>query len=101
MLPSTFEFILNEISNNLIRTTDGNNKMIPPDKQLLLSLWHNLIFKSIKQLNFWHFYSETDQNCVGKEFVVSCRNKRNLNNTLFPALFIIQKNASVVLPLRL
>jgi len=34
---STFEFILNEISNNLIRTTDGN-KMIPPDKQLLLSL---------------------------------------------------------------
>jgi len=61
MLPSTFELILNEISNNLIRITDGN-KMIPPDKQLLLSLRHNLIFKSIKQLNFWHFYSETDQN---------------------------------------
>jgi len=44
-------FILNEISNNLIRTTD-RNKMISLDKQLLLSLWHNLIFKSIKQLNF-------------------------------------------------
>jgi len=69
MLPFTFEFILNEISNNLIRTTDGN-KIIPPDKQLLLSLWHNLIFRSIKQnLNFWHFYSETDQNCVGKNLL--------------------------------
>jgi len=32
--------------------------MISLDKQLLLSLWHNLIFKSINQLNFWHLYSE-------------------------------------------
>jgi len=54
----------------------------------------------IKQHNFWHLYSKTDQNCLGKEFVLSCRNKRNLNNTLFPALFIIQKNTSVVLPLQ-
>jgi len=65
--------------------------MISPDKQLLLSLWHNLIFKSIKQLNFWHFGSETDQNCIGKEFVVSCRNKRNLNNTLFSRAFHYSK----------
>jgi len=56
---------------------------------------------TIKQFNFWYLYSETDPNYVGKEFVVSCRNKRNPNNTLFPALFTIQKNASVVLPLRL
>jgi len=38
MLPSTFEFILNEIGGQLCRITDGN-RMISADKQLLLSLW--------------------------------------------------------------
>nr|XP_012222949.1 PREDICTED: putative nuclease HARBI1 [Linepithema humile] len=38
MLPSTFEFVLNEIGDQLCRNTDGN-QMVSPDKQLLLSLW--------------------------------------------------------------
>ncbi|XP_011701250.1 PREDICTED: putative nuclease HARBI1, partial [Wasmannia auropunctata] len=38
MLPSTFEFLLEEIGEKLIPTTEGN-EMIPADKQLLLSLW--------------------------------------------------------------
>jgi len=71
MLPSTFEFILNEISNNLIRTTDGNK--IPPDKQFLLNLWHNLILSLSSNLIFGIFTQR--QNCIGKEFIVSCRNK--------------------------
>jgi len=91
MLPSTFNFILNEISNKLIRTTD-ENKMIPPDK--LLSLWHNLIFKSIKQFNFWHFYSETDQNCVEKNLL--CTAKINVTSTTryFPRFSLFKKSFS-------
>jgi hypothetical protein len=38
MLPSTFEFVLDEIGEKLVRTTEGN-EMIPAEKQLLLSLW--------------------------------------------------------------
>ncbi|KAM0734555.1 putative nuclease HARBI1 [Formica fusca] len=38
MLPSTFEFILNEIGGQLCRMTEGH-KMVPAEKQLLLSLW--------------------------------------------------------------
>lgn len=38
MLPSTFEFILDQIGEKLTRATDGN-EMVPADKQLLLSLW--------------------------------------------------------------
>lgn len=38
MKPSTFEFILNEIGEQLCRNTSGN-EMIAPDKQILLSLW--------------------------------------------------------------
>ncbi|XP_012524086.1 uncharacterized protein LOC105829624 [Monomorium pharaonis] len=36
MLPSTFEYVLNQIGNELCRKADGN-KMISPDKELLLS----------------------------------------------------------------
>lgn len=49
MLPSTFEFILDEIGEKLIRTTDGN-EMVPADKQLLLSLWRFATTDSYRQV---------------------------------------------------
>ncbi|XP_014468367.1 PREDICTED: putative nuclease HARBI1 [Dinoponera quadriceps] len=38
MKPSTFEFLLHEIGEKLIRSRHGND-MVPADKQLLLTLW--------------------------------------------------------------
>lgn len=38
MLPQTFEFILEEIGEQLQRTVSGN-EMIRPEKQLLIALW--------------------------------------------------------------
>ncbi|GAB1868965.1 Putative nuclease HARBI1 [Camponotus japonicus] len=50
MLPSTFEFILDEIGEKLIRTTDGN-VMVSADKQLLLSLWRFATTDSYSAIN--------------------------------------------------
>ncbi|KAM0728725.1 Protein ANTAGONIST OF LIKE HETEROCHROMATIN PROTEIN 1 [Formica fusca] len=50
MLPSTFEFILDEIGEKLTRSTDGN-EMVPADKQLLLSLWRFATTDSYSAIN--------------------------------------------------
>ncbi|KAL6448769.1 hypothetical protein ACFW04_000515 [Cataglyphis niger] len=50
MLPSTFEFILDEIGEKLTRSTDGN-EMVPADKQLLLCLWRFATTDSYSAIN--------------------------------------------------